>query len=108
MQQAAMTALLMPLLPSTCEPTHDTEPNPSMTHLLISVHEVHDSIMVVVVVHVLGCIHRQHEVVGPQPIPLGVSVTEDTCLQHLVITVPNTCNTNIHKLLTTHVLLAHN
>ncbi len=68
-----------------------------MTHLLISVHEVHDSIVVVVVVHVLGCIHWQHQVVGPQPIPLSVGVTEDTCLQHLVITVPNTCSTNIHE-----------
>ena len=60
-------------------------------HLLVSVHEVHDAIMVVVVVHVLGCIHGQHQVVGAQPIPLCVSVTEDTRLQHLVITVSDTC-----------------
>ncbi len=79
-----------------------------MTHLLISVHEVHDSIVVVVVVHILGCIHRQHQVVGSQPIPLGISVAEDTCLQHLVITVPNTCSTNTNKLWITHGLLAQN
>ena len=30
------------------------------TDLLVSVHEVHDGVMVVVVVHILGCIHRQH------------------------------------------------
>ena len=61
--------------------------------LLISVHEVHDAIMVVVVMHILGCIHWQHQVVGPQPVTLCVSVTEDTSLKHLVITVPNTCST---------------
>ena len=61
-------------------------------HLLVSVHEVHDTVVVVVVVHILGCIHWQHQVVGSQPIPLCVSVTEDTSLQHLVITVPDTCS----------------
>ena len=73
--------------PQICEKIElDTQ-----SHLLISVHEVHNTIMVVVVVHVLGCIHRQHQVVGSQPIPLCVSVTENTCLQHLVVTVSNTC-----------------
>ena len=57
-------------------------------------HEVHDAVMVVVVVDILGGIHRQHEVVGSQPIPLCVSVTENTRLQHLIITVPNACTTN--------------
>ena len=82
-------------------------------HLLVSVHEVHDAVMVVVVVHILGCIHGQHEVVGSQPIPLCVSVTEDTRLQHLVITVSNTCSADraswLHSssLNDVHALLSH-
>lgn len=82
-------------LQQTYQPTSyksiQTNPESKYAHLLISVHEVHNTIMMVVVVHVLGCIHRQHQVVGSQPIPLCVSITEDTCLQHLVITVANTC-----------------
>ena len=49
--------------------------------------------MVVVVVHILGRIDWQHQVVGSQPVPLGVCVTENTRLQHLVITVPKDSST---------------
>ena len=49
-------------------------------YLLISVHEVHNTIVVVVVVHILGCVDWQHEVVGAEPVPLSVCVTEDTRL----------------------------
>lgn len=71
-------------------------------YLLISVHEVHDRVMVVVVMHILGCIHRQHQVVGSQPVSLCVSITEDAGLQHLVITVTNTCNNTPRSVTHTH------
>lgn len=47
--------------------------------------------MVVIVVGALGRIGGDHQVVGPQPVPLRVCVTEDARLQQLVIAVPNAC-----------------
>ena len=38
-------------------------------------------------VRTLRRIHRNHQVVGPQPVPLSILVTEDTRLQQLVVTV---------------------
>ena len=43
-------------------------------HLLISVEEVHEPLMVVVMVGVLGGIGWQQKVVGAQTMPLGVSI----------------------------------
>lgn len=63
-----------------------------VVHFLIPVHEVHGAIVVVVVVRTLGCVDWQHEVVGSQPVSLCVSIAEDTGLEHLVITVSNSCN----------------
>lgn len=45
----------------------------------------------VVVVSTLGCVDGEHEVVGSQPVSLCVSIAEDTGLEHLVVTVSNTC-----------------
>ncbi len=79
--------------------THGKEKNQSFatpqqgqmekTHLLIAVHEIHEAVMVVVVVRALGCIDGQQQVVGAQAVALCVSVAEDTCLQQLVIRVSN-------------------
>ena len=65
--------------------------NTANTHLLIPVHEVHEPVVVVVVVGALWRIGGDHEVVGPQPVPLCVGVAEDAGLQQLVIAVPNAC-----------------
>lgn len=60
--------------------------------LLISVHEVHGAIMVVVVVRTLGGVDRKHEVIRSQPVSLCISIAEDSGLEHFVITVSNACN----------------
>ena len=60
-------------------------------HLLIPVHEVHEPVVVVVVVGALGRIGGDHQIVGPQPVPLRVCIAEDAGLQQLVVAVPNAC-----------------
>lgn len=43
-------------------------------HLLISVEEVHEALMMVVVMGVLGSVGREEQVVGTQTMPLSVSI----------------------------------
>ena len=64
------------------------------THLLVAVHEVHETIVVVIVVGALWSVPGQHEVVGAQPVALCVRIAEDARLQQLVIGVPNACTTS--------------
>jgi hypothetical protein len=59
------------------------------THLLVSLHEVHGAVVVVVVVRRLGGVGGQHQVVGPQAVALRVGVGEDARLQQLVVRVPD-------------------
>ena len=61
------------------------------SHLLIAVGEVHEAIVVVVVVGALGRIGGQQQVVGAKAVALGVRVREDARLQQLVIRVANAC-----------------
>lgn len=56
-------------------------------YLLIPVHEIHGSIIVIVVMSTFRCIHRQHQVIRPQSMPLRVIVSESPTLEHLVIRV---------------------
>eukprot|EP00878_Enallax_costatus_P034717 GHUV01038535.1.p1 GENE.GHUV01038535.1~~GHUV01038535.1.p1 ORF type:complete len:177 (+),score=26.65 GHUV01038535.1:208-738(+) len=60
--------------------------------LLVPVHEVHEAIVVVVVMRTLGGVDRQLQVVGAQSVALCVSITEDTRLEQLVVTVCDTCS----------------
>jgi hypothetical protein len=55
------------------------------------VHEVHVSIMVIVVEGALGLVDGQHLVVDAQPVALSVSVAEHTRLQQLVIAEADAC-----------------
>ncbi len=59
--------------------------------LLVAVHEVHEAVVVVVVVRALGRVGGQHEVVGPQAVALRVRVREDARLQQLVVRVADAC-----------------
>lgn len=59
--------------------------------LLVTVHEVHEAVVVVVVVRALGRVGRQHQVVGPQAMALRVRVREDARLQQLVVRVADAC-----------------
>lgn len=59
--------------------------------LLIAVGEVHEAIVVVVVVGALGRVGGQEQVVGAQAVALRVCIREDARLQQLVIRVPNAC-----------------
>ena len=57
------------------------------THLLVAVREVHEALVVVVVVRTLGRVGGQQQVVGAQPMALRVRVREDARLQKLVVRV---------------------
>ena len=46
-------------------------------YLLISVEEVHEALMVIVMMWILGCVWWQQQVVGAQTMTLGISVRED-------------------------------
>ena len=59
--------------------------------LLVAMHEIHEAVVVVVVVRALGRVGRQHQVVGPQAVALRVRVREDARLQQLVVRVANAC-----------------
>lgn len=48
-------------------------------------HEIHVTVIVVIVVGALGCIHRELQVVWPDSVPLGVTVSEDASLEELVV-----------------------
>ena len=61
------------------------------TYLLIPLGEVHSALIVVVLVGALGGVHREQLVVGPQPVPLCITVGEDAGLQQLVIGGSQTC-----------------
>ena len=67
-------------------------PSTHPTHLLGALHDVHEAVVVVVVVRALGGVDRQQQVVAPQAVPLGVLVGEDAGLQQLVITVVHACS----------------
>lgn len=54
-------------------------------YLFIPMHEVHEAIMVVIMMGALGGIGRQHQVVGAEAMPLGVAIGESPALEHLVI-----------------------
>ena len=54
-------------------------------HLLIPGHEVHEALVVVVVVSRLRSVGGQQQVVGAQPVALCVCVGEDAGLQQLVV-----------------------
>ena len=58
-----------------------------VVYFLISVHHVHEAIVVVVVVGAFGGIGGQEEVVSPQTVTLGVLVGEDTGLQKFIVRV---------------------
>lgn len=60
-------------------------------HLLIAVREVHEAVVVVVVVGPLGGIGGQQQVVGAQAVALRVRVRKDARLQQLVVRVPDAC-----------------
>ena len=60
-------------------------------HLLIAVHEVHEAVVVVVVVRALGRVDGQQQVVGAQAVALRVRVAEDARLQQLVVRVADAC-----------------
>jgi hypothetical protein len=51
------------------------------------VHEVHQAVVVVVVVRALGRVDGQHEVVAAEAVALRVLIGEDARLQQLVIGV---------------------
>lgn len=57
----------------------------SSAHLLIAVHEVHEAVVVVVVVRALGRVDGQQQVVGAQAVALRVRIAEDARLQQLVV-----------------------
>lgn len=61
------------------------------THLLIPLGEVHCALIVVVLVGALGGVYREQLVVGPQPVPLCITVGKDAGLQQLVIGGSQTC-----------------
>lgn len=54
-------------------------------------HEVHASVVVVVVEGALGLVDGQHLVVDAQPVALRVCVAEHSRLQQLVIAEGNAC-----------------
>ena len=62
-----------------------------LTHLLVAVGEVHEALVVVVVVCALGRVGGQQQVVGPQPVALRVRVRENPRLQQLVVRVVDAC-----------------
>jgi len=61
-------------------------------HLLIAVGEVHEAVVVVVVVWALGPVGGQQQVVGPQAVPLRVCVGKDPRLQQLVVRIADPCS----------------
>lgn len=63
------------------------KPRREVIHLLIPVHEVHEAIMVVIVVSTFWCIHRKHQVVWTKAVPLGVSIGENSRLEQLIIRI---------------------
>jgi hypothetical protein len=71
-----------------------SSPGWEVVHLLVTMHEVHEPLMVVVVVLALWGIHGQQQVVGAQAMTLSVCIGEDASLQQLVITVAHTCMRN--------------
>lgn len=60
-------------------------------HLLIAMGEVHEAVVVVVVVGALGRIGGQEQIVGAQAVALRVRVREDARLQQLVVRVADAC-----------------
>lgn len=50
--------------------------------------------MMVVVMGTLWCIHRQQQIVRPQPVPLSVGIRKDPRLHHLVFRVIDSWNYN--------------
>jgi hypothetical protein len=63
-----------------------------VAHLFVPDHEVHEAVVVVVVVGRLGGVGGQHEVVGTQPVALRISVGEDARLQEFVVGVADARN----------------
>lgn len=63
------------------------KPTREVVDLFISMHEVHETIVMVVVVRTFGSIHWKHKVVTAKTVALGVLVTEYSSLQQFVVTV---------------------
>ena len=66
-------------------------PAGEVVDLLVPVHEVHSTIVVVVVCCTARCVGRELQIVGPQTIALCVGIAEHTSLQELVVAVRDTC-----------------
>lgn len=54
-------------------------------YLFIPVHEVHETIIVIVVMGTFRRISRKLQVVWPKAVPLGIRVREDPSLEELII-----------------------
>lgn len=60
-------------------------------YLLIPLGEVHSALIVIVLVRALGGVYREQLIVGPQPVPLSITVGKDAGLQQLVVGGSQTC-----------------
>uniref|UniRef100_A0A0A9CT79 Cat1 n=1 Tax=Arundo donax TaxID=35708 RepID=A0A0A9CT79_ARUDO len=74
--------------------TGRVKPRWEVVDLLIPVHEVHEAIMVVVVVSTFRCIHRKHQIVGAETVPLGISIGENSRLEQLIIRIVDSRDNN--------------
>lgn len=59
-------------------------------YLLIPVHEIHQSLMVIVVMSRLGSINWELQIVWAKSVPLSISIWEDSSLEQLIIWIVDT------------------
>lgn len=58
--------------------------------LFIALHEVHEAIVMVVMMRAFGCVRRQHQVIAAETMALRILIGKDASLQEFVVAVMNT------------------
>ena len=71
--------------PAACKRILSKQTHRIAAYLFIPLCDIHETLIVVVLVGALGGVNRQQLVVGSQPVPLSIAVSKDTRLQQLVI-----------------------
>ncbi|NBI05138.1 hypothetical protein D3Z37_19735 [Lachnospiraceae bacterium] len=64
-------------------------PRWEIVHLLIPMHEVHETFMVIVVMAILGSINWELQIVWSKTVPLIIRIRKDPSLEQLVIRIVN-------------------
>jgi len=56
-----------------------------LKYLLIPVHEIHGTLMVIVVMSTFGSINRELKIVWSETVPVSIRVGKDATLKHPII-----------------------